>query len=135
MAGGLAFFACLRQARHGKQARGLNGNYLFRLSHSVAASACGCAWLRMQRPQPASAWSSLLLISWFSAWTFSLSPSDSSLVARHWCSSVSCACKAAAWAGRAWNNHSQALNGRGTHVYIKRGRRWKIVHEHFSRLP
>ncbi len=30
-------------------------------------------------------------------------------------------------------NHSQALNGRGTHVYIKRGRRWKIVHEHFSR--
>ena len=32
-------------------------------------------------------------------------------------------------------NHSQALNGRGTHVYIKRGRRWKIVHEHFSPLP
>ncbi|MFQ5664034.1 MAG: YybH family protein [Terriglobia bacterium] len=25
------------------------------------------------------------------------------------------------------------VKGRGTHVFVKRGRRWRIVHEHFSR--
>ncbi len=27
------------------------------------------------------------------------------------------------------------VRGRGTHVFVKRGHTWKIVHEHFSRLP
>jgi ketosteroid isomerase-like protein len=27
------------------------------------------------------------------------------------------------------------VRGRGSHVFVKRGRRWQIVHEHFSRLP
>lgn len=27
------------------------------------------------------------------------------------------------------------VRGRGSHVFVKRGRTWRIVHEHFSRLP
>ena len=27
----------------------------------------------------------------------------------------------------------QKIEGRGSHVFVKRGRRWSIVHEHFSR--
>ncbi|MBI4466846.1 MAG: nuclear transport factor 2 family protein [Acidobacteria bacterium] len=27
------------------------------------------------------------------------------------------------------------VRGRGSHVFIRRGRSWRIVHEHFSRLP
>lgn len=27
------------------------------------------------------------------------------------------------------------VRGRGSHVFVKRGRSWRIVHEHFSRLP
>ena len=27
------------------------------------------------------------------------------------------------------------VHGRGTHVFVKRGRQWQVVHEHFSRLP
>ena len=30
-------------------------------------------------------------------------------------------------------NRRREIHGRGTHVFLKRGDQWKIVHEHFSR--
>lgn len=30
-------------------------------------------------------------------------------------------------------NKRREIHGRGTHVYAKKGEKWKIVHEHFSR--
>ena len=29
----------------------------------------------------------------------------------------------------------RAVRGRGTHVFVKQGKQWRIIHEHFSRLP
>lgn len=31
------------------------------------------------------------------------------------------------------NSNRKEINGRGTHLYIKRNGNWKIIHEHFSR--
>jgi ketosteroid isomerase-like protein len=30
---------------------------------------------------------------------------------------------------------ARKIHGRGTHVFAKQGKEWKVVHEHFSRAP
>jgi ketosteroid isomerase-like protein len=35
--------------------------------------------------------------------------------------------------GRAGMQKAHKIHGRGTHVFTKQGKEWKVVHEHFSR--